>query len=984
MIKCGIKDPSNIKRVDAIEEMTDSLSKVMIYVNNPIKTLNGLDPSSAVNDSDAIIKALTNDDKATVASVMKRDSRSKALILTALDNVAKEVYRAIDSPTRVLESIDKKTRLYRVLVQSSKLAKIDVSLEKMYHGFLKALNINPKSAWSDLFGVRLNKFEQWEPSRTVFSLHQQIQEYVDKEVRMLGDKVRKEVVDFSNSTVLKEAEIDTVDKISQLAVFFDKGRQREYMENIGLNDRKQAFNEFAMSRDISIPTDKLEEVYDEFSAFATRYQAINGQAVYTNGKFDGRATLEQAGKGTVLEFIRNTRNKVKEMYEMITPEVRRNMKQSDVESFERIHKLLDNFVARENYIPWLGDNEDPFSMMFKSIGDNDSISISAWLKRRRELVDIKDFNEGDLLSSLSTNLSGTAVLIHDFSNKFFASYLKSQMELQKDWFKGSSERSVVKTHIEQAIHIAERISNENHDFYSMKNFLSITSIVPAGILMLPGSAMKNTLAGLVNMYQRMGSEIAGKDYHNALISGEDVAIQVKDYTDKWLQSVGIIGEFVQNKEEFIDSDYAKSSKSIRDSAMMTADFLGEGMGLGKIFKFYHDFFTVKGTEEQLRAHIANVLYNRVKADMIVQNGKGNLSELITKHSEQAFYDVNNALGNYSPLNKPFLTHALAESPETVTQLLTGMAVKWGYMFRHAGFVTAQNFMHSLGSLTMKFTKQTGNPYENKSKELTQFGLVGFGLTMAMYELLKRTFFSEEEKFPKFNFSAMTAVNPMEEIDVSAKWLAYLTMGSMTNMKMSEKDYDALKQETLQYATGLWTSGSSKYAVTGTPVVSALEYYGDTLFNFGQAFLALTDVKGNDTDKTGTSAVYELRGKENAVKAKIGSFMSFDPIYLVEKLTALTTFDAPNDVAAEQKFEGEILAYMALTMFALNVWSERNPKPSTFSYDDEYTSNKANTYLSVGTKLGKKGYYANKSLADRAVANYLKYGSGRLVGQRGKK
>jgi len=72
------------------------------------------------------------------------------------------------------------------------------------------------------------------------------------------------------------------------------------------------------------------------------------------------------------------------------------------------------------------------------------------------------------------------------------------------------------------------------------------------------------------------------------------------------------------------------------------------------------------------------------------------------------------------------------------------------------------------------------------------------------------------------------------------------------------------------------------------------------------------------------------------------------------------------------------------MFALNVWSERNPKPSTFSYDDEYTSNKANTYLSVGTKLGKKGYYANKSLADRAVANYLKYGSGKLVGQRGKK
>lgn len=970
--RCSLEYNRNRVKIEALEDYATDLAKVISVVQIPIKSLDNIS-YKAVDTTDKLLRELFGQKSGKVDLSLKPDE-SKKTAYKVMDRIVSDLYRSMENPREVMETVNKTSRVYKMLQYKSMLSKVDVALERLWFGINKAIGNTPESMeTTDVFGVRMNKYEQFEPSRKAFRLLNEIEEYTNKNVAKFASNARNLVANTAKDTALIEAGIDTADKVSQMFLFFDEGRQRQLLKEYNVSTRKAGLIEFATRRGfLNVTEENADRVLSVFDAMQGMFNTMNYGLDDVSG-MTNKEILAKAKEGTIVSFIRDLKAKINEMHTLM---IEAKVDAVDMEQFNRVKKSIDDFMPRKNYVPFVGDDNDSMYTIFGKIDENDTVSLSSWLKHRRGIIDDSTMNKGNFLDSLTMNLAATSVMAKELGNKFFSTYLRKAVDDNYEWFEGSPERRTVKVAIEQGINISEKCAKSSRE-NNMSPIRAVSSLIGSSILALPGSAIKNVVSGNLNLFWRLGNEVSGKDFRTSLDSKEYLAIQVDEYVNKFLKSTGIASEYTINR-----ADSALKMENLgdkfRDMVMKTADYMGDGIFVGKMFDLYKRTLTIKGTEDILRDKMGSLLYNRLKDELamkgILTPSKEQVDSHIRMNVDDAFYDINNALGSYHTLNKPFSTRALGETAETTVGMLYAMASNLAYMFRHAGFVTTQNFMHSTADMVIS----EKNPYstaKDKVVDITRSGSIIGGLIVAMYEILKRTVFSKDESIPKIASTFTSAIDPLEEMDIIPKMMIYNYMRMFNDEPISDKDYALLKDEALSYTFGILSSvkgntPSGKFTVNFEQSRRQSEWYVHQMANMPRALNALLDMK--TSEEVGYKAIQEIRTQAREKSDSIRDFTALDPLYLVSKVLDGALVKTPNDPVAAWKYRGELFTNTVATAFSFKFWIENELKPTDYDFDDEFTKN---AYKRYSSRL------SNRRLPQTPVrqkdADYiLKYGTGK--------
>lgn len=984
--KCSLLNKSNVKKVEAINTRliggVDDLVKVMTALGTADKSLNSLNVETAKESAEALLTELVGQ-RTTIEDLKNFTDERKAVLFDVMQKTAKEAYRALDNPTEVLGNMTRGSMIYKAFKHEKRIQITDTLMEGMWNRLLRLTGLDPTdNIGFDIIGQKLNKVEHFEPARKAFALHQYIAEYMQKTSRILQNSIKKEFHALVEESSIKALGLDTADAVSKMLPLFDSNINTSMKKHYGVNSDMELISRHAEKLGIAINEDYLDASINAFEQFRNRFNQINYGDVSDDDwkSTDGNIKIyEKAPDMSILGFIRNTSSLLNRAFSMLDDT--KGINQSFKAEYEAIRGYLKDFKPRRNYLPTFTKgnlDSDPLAELYRHSDENKKTAVSSFLKARG-LVDAEDTetHKFDFLDAMVNNFSGLTLMAEDVSNKFFHFYVEGQLKANSKWF-STPERLTIRDSIKQMSTIAQM--RFTRDIYrgAFKNISSALTIIPTSILMLPGSAIKNTLAGMLNLYWKMGSEIRGGDYRAELSSGNDNARIVDDYTRKYLMSVGLVSEYTEYAAKYregLDDAFSELGKF----SLKISDVISDGFGLGMISETWHKFLTMGGTEDGLRAHAGNILYNRLQKYALLKGkksvaslDKGDVIRFIEANKDNVFYDVNNALGNFTSMNKPFFTHALAETAETRTQLLAGLGMKFVSMFRHAGVVTAQNFTRSFVDMTFKESNPVSQPKE-KAFMAAQAGLLVGGLLFAMYEILKETVFSESSDFPKVNMSISSAINPYEEVDIAGKWIAYLTLGAFFNMPMSDEDYQSLKRETSRTFLGMFAPGgvggvAAIKSPDMTEVESLLEDMLDIRMNFFN--MVTTDYT---TDEEGWKAMRDLRAATRESREEVASVMQLDPIWVIHRLIAIAKVNAPNDRAAEWRVRSDLISQGLSTMFGMNFWISNQPKPTEYYGSDQYLANDAIKYESMIRKLRSMGYKANADMGDRIIGYYQKFG-----------
>jgi hypothetical protein len=1002
---CDLTVPQEIKKMEDLEQYTDDVFKAltMSLANGP--KIRNLDTDRALRAAADVIANVTGHtgevtelNRESIEHAIERmTGERKRIFYDMLDKYAEQAYLYMNDPIEAMTVFEESERIYKVFEKAKRMEKLDVLPESIWGRVTSMFGIDlTRGSKFDIFGVKTDAIRMYAPANEAFYIKETNKEFGNSRSRDILNRARELLPKAAGAIEKKYPGLADVETVNKLTVFFDGTWNKQIVRD---QVEEEAFIAFAGKPGIDLHIESEEQAADIMhimkTTFVEPFRRINGEDVYdADNKFDPHATLEQAPQGSYLAFIRETRDKVAHMLERIeTVEetAHRLGYTKEIDMLKALNSKLQNFVPREGYIPYVNSE----GMGAYILQGSEDIMGSTFGARnfgyKQAYSGDDDLTNGNFMDALTDNVMGTVLFLNEYSNFFYYSYINSAVQETDDWFSNSA-RETIKTQVLQSAHIAERAAHKTKTLKAARDIFSISSIMPTWILSYPGSAFKNVLAGNLNIYWRLGKEMGMTDYRSSLKNESDpyhdFAANIEALTDQELLSVGMVGEWVDKNKEY-ESTKEKLTDRVMNAVHKSNDFVSEGMGLGYVFESWHRVMTMGGSEDNMRKTIAGVIFNRVQDQAELRGLEGdalnaflNDKDAIKDIVRDSFHDMAGALGNFSSENRPFAMHAMYENADTATELLLGLGLKWAYTFRHAGFVTMKNFTHAFGDEAYKIGMGLKNPYESekgvsdKVRDAGKLAALAFGIGLSIYEIVKRTYFSETEEFPKINMGIETALNPYEELDIMPKWVAFLTMKAFNNTPMSDEDYQILKNETLQFVAGLHTTSNPRLMLMADKSIQELEATNLMMFNIPKAFMSFIDTP-TTTQRVGYEAIRDLQQMGYEHSRSLGTFLALDPIHMAQKLYTMTMFSAPNDPAATWKFRADTAVSTIVSTLGLHIWSERELKRPEYKYKQpyqhEYQTNQAYRYTSALPRLGRmygQGFAAD---ASRAVKNYVNYG-----------
>lgn len=971
--RCDVASVPNRKKIEQMEKNIFDLSKVMKLVDAEKKNFYNIQVDE--DGEQGIAKVLFGE---RFKSLDRLTDQELSAAHKITKNMVKFIYQAMDDPFKAIQTLEKDSMIRNMLIKTHRLAKVDTSLERFWWGMLKKVGVDPsKDLWTDFFGVRLNKFEQWGPARRAFFLKDQV-ENLGQRVAILSDRSRELTLKTARESSLIEAGIDSFDKVNELAPFFDKQRQKDIMNLYGMETKEDAFRAFAKRKGIDISSDDLSSVFSVFDSFVNRFNIIN-YGFSDIGDKSNEELYREAKSDSIIGYIRSTGEILGEMYSLMENS---RMDRSSLEVFDRALKRFTNFKARKDYIPLNGLDEDALDMFkdFKNIDESESIRVASWLGRR-PLQDSEDsLPNGNFIDSLVENLSVTSLMSKEFANRFFYQYLEAKVIEDSRWFEGSPERDTVKTAVQQATEIVKRsVHNERNDM----SMYGLYNLYAAAVLGFPSSAIRNTISGKLNMFWRMGDELGKKDFDVALQNNDPLALAVNKFGLERLMSIGMVSQYTENPgQELKDltsaiKDFESMGKKLSATNMKIADFLADG-GILRSFKFWRENFSMKTTEERLRHNAVYLLYNRINNEFcskgIVNPSEETITETINKYAENVFYDMNNALGNFSTENRPFLMRAMGETTENRFALMVGTVANWTYLFRHAGHITLQNFMHSFSDTAMDFKMKTGDPFDTKLtiQKGAVHGALMTGMAVGIYEILKETVFRDTDWFPAIGTSITKSINPFEEVEALPKLALIGVAKAFNNGGFTDEEWDFFKGEMIQQGLGV-LAGQGKFSIDNLKSAEDVHELFEKMYNLPKAMYSLFTTE-SFMFSTPSSKLYQMKQTERERMDDLLVLSQIDPVFFVAKMANMLTIRSDDPIVNAQ-FVTDVGTRLMMSMFGINFWNEKKRDPSIYYNDHEFTSNTVFRYQSVLEKFGNTPYY-NKNIAMAATDYMLRYGRAR--------
>ncbi|MFA7142566.1 MAG: hypothetical protein WC175_01095 [Candidatus Dojkabacteria bacterium] len=1025
---CIFNSAKGKNNFNVMKDMTEA-ERLLSLLSEGEVGLGATSINEVYHNKTSLIRALVDNENANIEDISIRiesDPEARATFYRNYDSLVKETINLFNEPSKGLAQIDASSRAYKVAKQTLILNRSVSALTRPYHWLLQHTGLD-KNVWLQLAGNKLNKVEQFAPSKKAYELFKAVDNFTNSTPGEISAKVNESFNRIYSADVLEKFGLAGRESASNVQLFFDEGyRRSNYGRNLKMdynNTRTlDAFREHVIPyiKDPDISDHDLSVLFSIGKNFMAEWNTINyGKPVITDDEVsttEGRRLLmKKAPPGTLMYYMQGVKDYLKTMKAYIDEYSDSN--NLEYNAFRRnladIEAVLDDFTPRKDYIPLKSGDHDILGGLMNKIVDTDdkyredSYLSRSW-RRRRDDADYDNLSI-DLMQNIDSILTGTNLLLRDMSNAFLANYLQvakdKAISSDTNWFKGNAARQEVKYAIEQMINGARRsYNNKKYTNSAVKNITTAMGIIPSMILSLPVSAIKNYLEGTVQMYSRLGSELHGKNFTVAQEENSLVFRMVDEITKKELAGSGIVREYIAHYNEAgegLKGLVNSTTGKVKDWSMMLADVFG-GKGLTSLSATLGSFLTMEGTERRMRMNASRLLYNRIHEDAILSGlninamSEGQITKLINKHKTQVMYDMNNALGDFHPMNKPFTYHLLKETAENQRQLLGGIALSWTYMFRHAGVVTAENFLYNATKLisdkTLGIKRTTANSKRQQGLALGQIGFVLGSLITTIYNMIAdgvNDFNEDEDPMPQFKGSLMRVLEPLDEYAALTKLTTYGVALAFFDGKMSEGMFEQLKNTFLD--TGLDASlgivGSGLEEPLGLKDKLDLSLVEDIVkdgspVNILEAItdLQYIDIEGdNEYDKLSNMKKYFYETSKSPTNKVV---KMLKPINLVRSIATGIAVDSDDD-KVDADFNRFLVKDFIVKAFVPSLWHNQKIRYNPNEYYDEYDYGKSyegakmkyitNLYGtdSVAKRVAYQGY--KESQASEAYEYYLRTG-----------
>lgn len=990
-MSCEIKN----RQVQAgleLQSYAEDFIKVISSLEEPRASSSLKNFLKAINTTDDLVVHYFGEDFKSFSDFAKRGtSDQKAFFRNAMNDMLKEVYRAVDNPMLLGAAVHSSSAVYGYLKYLRRLEGAPTLISGIFRTLAKAAGLEgPVMDW---FMPKQAKFEQYNPARMAFYYMESIRNFADDRAKRIANKLTDLLKHTSKDTVFTDNNI-SYGKLVRLIPFVDGGR----LKALGIDEKNllspnavDLFRIHAKQVGVEIDDEEGLLILKRLYQFREDFNLLN-YGVKSTDNFDGESLYHNAPEGTILAYIRSLKDKLHVMKNEMSSLVK-DVDKHHIEKIDKILETLDTFTPRKNYIPFNGEDDTILNMLeaFSNSGEH-GLNLSAWLKERKS-PEI-DPATGDFVNSFMNNLFGTAFMANDFAMYLGHSFLSKAIENDKSWFKGFARQEVY-ANVKNFIYSMDKLLNPpevQRKWFAKTVYAAQTamSIYPAAMLMNPISAIKNTLSGNLALMSRLGFEYRDKSKkgdHSSTLNR-----LIDEISEEELMSVGLSEEFKQYKVDSYIVDKAgkivNSASSLKGSLLSSkpltafgeqmakaADVLTEGYGLGNFSEMYHKVLTVKGTEEQLREKTKTLLFNRVYKELIARGIDSNdttpdnlkrIKEVIDSKKVEVFYDMNNALGNYNPLNKPYMFHLQQKGADTAAKIVAGGILRWVYVFRHASFSAMENFVTSV----TKITNPEANP-DNKMKNLTgpAFCAALVASLVWVYDMLKDTLMSEAES-GKYNTSYLDALNPNQEASAPLKGFYALT-ASVLNLPMDENTANEIALDNMRFFAGM-INNFDKQDINELREAGMIETLSRKM-DFAPHWY---DLISNGTVYGRDVKAYDLFQKEREMQEEIGSrYMATGIVKDLEKTIALFTVNSRSNPEATREFRNDLLTNHLLRKAGFSFWSE-NEKPRKLyrkRYDGYYAEYDYDRFDDAKKEFSRLKYEKNIDNADRMLDYIRRYG-----------
>ncbi|MHB0929563.1 MAG: hypothetical protein ACYC3W_11805 [Candidatus Nanopelagicales bacterium] len=378
------------------------------------------------------------------------------------------------------------------------------------------------------------------------------------------------------------------------------------------------------------------------------------------------------------------------------------------------------------------------------------------------------------------------------------------------WVRGNpTVAHAIRYYTDKQLHFMENYKGDSRkaSVEIIRNLSIGLSSIGAVMLAAPSSALTNYLGGhlgLVNQfgfkYRDMMHEFKQSMDNQSGGLAKDVAEAVNRVAETEFLSGGRLTEFVSKEQTWMNDAESKNllvvaTRKARDATMGIADFAST-KGLLMMFPS----LTMKGSEENLRRYTAPVMFERVywgiksKVDAGIikpEDIKAEVQRAISEHKTDVYMDMNKALGDFSPENRPFWSWMPARS-DNVWQVTLGAAASMWYMFRQVSLHNMNMLMRNAANVT--------NPHATMKERLTG-GVAGaflINMALATYDWLTR----DSKHVPRVPL--FVNANPMQELVTLGRGakLAMAHMAPAFNSWVSEDEAMEISSNLMRLAGGM--------------------------------------------------------------------------------------------------------------------------------------------------------------------------------------
>ena len=938
---------------------------------------------------DDVVNKITNGRIKSLAE-LSYDKEKALKYSNYLMSVFQNLFKASDDPKKLLRDAGSSSRIQAAYKLYKATQNGNLFAYKAVNGLLGMFGLNKSF---ELWCNRPNLVTHFEPAADVYYKLAQIDNFTKGPMRKIINHIHNMMRSVNDNPIFKQYGI-TQEIFNKTFGLIDGG----YTSDINPTTLAAKLQEY----DIILEPAGAIEVYNQYLEYRDKDWSLINYG-YTKDyiqdqidKFrkanpdsplnDNQLLLEIASDDSILGSFRTLKSYYDELYSTSQNSMNRaGINPRHQEAIDAFNKMLEDFTARFDYVP--GNHLQATYLEAFYADDSDVNRKLVYLPSftRHRINNIMS-DDGDFYHSATTMVTATGIMFEEASRILGYNKISDEMEKNYNWFLADSNRRAIQSGLMFYLHDLATIidtepENNNKALKMTRRISSALGLMPAMMLIGPNSAINNTIAGNYMLTMTTGTQHRMGRFEHDREQGNQLALAVDRYGSKML-GPGITREFEMFSPAGRNPDIIDQAHSV---VQKMADKMGEGViglipGGVDMSTTWRRLLSMKGSEDRLREHYLGLLYNYCLEDIgagpeVYQRSKdideltqSQIKNLIERNARRAWYDTQQALGDFSPLAKPFWAHTLGDTTNNPMLCLAGAMFKMLYVFRHPMVTNVENFNTALArwgvSITTPELRKTLTPELKKAYKNTS-AMVGLGVVFALYEFMRDAVFADRDSI---QIGYTETFNPLQDFRNPINLLYASVVAPLFNLNISEEAYQRILANNVKFVMNML--GGNRFA----DVINADEGLSEVMprieriwdlpvYVFNTIFYPST-VQGMTGGKTNV-----LYAKRQEMRDQFGNLTKLDPVWWFERtLEAWRIKDPSNWNDVNKTFLKNTLGADFQTFLGLSVW-KTNPQPifwsTNSSYDREYAEERASRVFRKSS-MGKAPAYLQQNARNLAI------------------